>query len=155
MFKSSWHQERLENRQGGKEVCAVFFGNQKAFHAVPHLPLVKKLKKMSFHSCIVEWVTDFLTHCLQYVVVNGHSSGILPAGSSVPQGSGLEPLLFLIYNISKVDLHQDSTFHTYADDIRLYHTIHSPAGHVNLQQSIESRMHWSDETSLTLNHSKC
>ena len=52
-------------------------------------------------------------------------------------------------------MHQDSMFHIYADNILLYHIIHSPADYVSLQQSIESIVHWSYENSLTLNHSKC
>ena len=79
---------------------------------------------------------DYLTHCLQYIVVNGHSLAVLPVGSGVIQGVS-EPLLFLIYisEMFSIDFHNDSTFCICADDVVLYHT---PVDYDNLQQSIES-----------------
>ena len=72
-------------------------------------------------------------------MVNGHSLGVQPVRSDVPQGSVLRPLLVLIHinDIFNIDLHHDST-HNYADDVVLFHTIHSPVDYVNLQQGIES-----------------
>ena len=128
----------------GKEVFAVFFDYKRYLTSTLYLPLSKKLKKLPFHSCIVE--TGYLTHHLQYVVVNGHSSDLLPVKAGVPQGSQLGPLLFHNLCIFNIDLHQHGIIiPIYANDILLCHTIHSHADYIYLQQSIESTVHWSDE----------
>ena len=92
----------------GKEVFAVFFDYKRYLTSTLYLPLTKKLKKLPFHSCIVE--TGYLTHHLQYVVVNGHSSDLLPVKAGVPQGSQLGPLLFHNLCIFNIDLHQHGIF---------------------------------------------
>ena len=46
---------------------------------------------------LMQWVTDYLTNRMRYVVVNSVSSKPLHVISSVPQGSVQGPLLFLIY----------------------------------------------------------
>ena len=71
----------------------------------------------------MEWVNDYLTHHLQHVVVNGHSSGILPV--KLLKFSVRTTSLLYLNDILNVDLHQDCTFHIYADNILFYHTIHS------------------------------
>ena len=64
---------------------------------------------------------------MQFVVVGGNQSPVLPVLSGVPQGSVLGPLLFLIYiNDVTNQVSQQSKLTLFADDnITFYRTIRS------------------------------
>ena len=68
----------------------------KAFDKVDHGILLKKLKKIGINGKIGVWIHNFLLNRQQCVGVNGTTSKA-QVRSSVPQGSVLGPLLFLIH----------------------------------------------------------
>ena len=84
---------------------------------------------------LVQWITDYLTNhiYMQDVVVNGVSSKPLCVISSVPQGSVLGPLLFLICinGIAELPLSPESKLVMYADDILLYRHIRQASDYVS------------------------
>jgi len=45
----------------------------------------------------LEWISFFLGGCTQYVTCNGSQLSIIDVISGVPQGTVLDPLLFLVY----------------------------------------------------------
>ena len=53
---------------------AVFFYFTGAFDSAPHKALVKKLQAIGLDVYVVQWITDYLTNRMQYVVVNGGAS---------------------------------------------------------------------------------
>ena len=57
---------------------------------------------------------------LKFVVINGHKSDYLSITGSVPQGSFLGPLLFLLYINDLPNTLKFLSFHSFADDTNIY-----------------------------------
>ena len=55
----------------------------------------------------------------QYVSINGYNSKRLPISFGVPQGSVLEPLLFIIYINDLNTANKHCKVHHFADDTKL------------------------------------
>ena len=69
----------------------------KAFDTVPHAGLLGKLEHYGIDSKILLWITNFLNK--RRLVVDGSFSNYADVESSVPQGTVLDPLLFLLHII--------------------------------------------------------
>ena len=81
----------------GKEVRAVFCDVSKAFDRVWHKGLLYKPKRAGIKGSLLSWFTDYLNNRSQRVVLLGECSGWKSIKASVPQGSLLGPVLFLVY----------------------------------------------------------
>ena len=138
-------------------MCSIFFDLRKAFDSVPHRPLVDKLANLGLDVHALSWITSYLTNRKQHVVVGGESSLDTPVLSGVPQGSVLEPLLFLVYidDVSDVLLSDVSTLNLYADDMLLYKPVKSIEDIHHLQMDIDTISDWVNCNNLTLNPTKC
>ena len=77
----------------GSPVDVIYLDIQKAFGKVPHQRLILKLKSHGMGSSIINWIEQWLTDRKQRVVVDGEVS----SWKSVPQGSVLGPISFLVY----------------------------------------------------------
>ena len=97
----------------------VFVDLQKSFDTVDHQILLAKLNHYGIRGVSNYWFKSYLSHCSQYVSINGYDTGLATTNCGVSQGSVLGPLLFLLY-IN--DLNQAIKFckvHHFADDINL------------------------------------
>ena len=64
---------------------------------IPHTLLIKKLQHYCIRGTDLDWFIGSLANRKQYVHNNGVNSEFLPIKCEVPQGSILEPLLFIVY----------------------------------------------------------
>ena len=80
-----------------KHVTMLFlFDFSKAFDTVCNITLLRKLRAAGFSHSALKWITSYLTDKKQTVIDDNETlSTYARLNREVPQGSGLEPLLFL------------------------------------------------------------
>ena len=88
----------------------------------------------------------------QIVKVQGQSSD--PSDSSVPQGSHIGPLLFILVTNDISDGLKTANILIFDDDIKIF-TIRSPMDWSKLQIDLDSIYNWSISNKLYLNIDKC
>ena len=103
----------------GKEVRALFCDVSKVFNRVWHKSLLYKLQTVGITGHLLQWFTDYLNNRKQRLVLPGVFSHWTDLKASVPQGSILGPLLYLIY-INDIVRNIKSFIRIFADDTSLY-----------------------------------
>ena len=128
---------------------------QKAFDSVNHEILLAQLQHYGVRGVPLNWFKSYLEDCTQYTEVNNTSSQILPIKNGVPQGSVLEPLLFLVYINDLHNVVQYSDIHHFADDTNLLYSSKS-LKHINKKVNFELKniFHWLRANRISLNTSK-
>ena len=86
--------------------------------------------------------------------MNQSYSNWVPVTSSVPQGSVLGPLLFLIY-INNLDTNIVSKMSRFADDTKLCHIARNPDDIMELQVDINKLVEWANMWQMSFNVGKC
>ena len=112
-------QKISETLNKGKKACGIFFDISKAFDKVWHNGLIHKLIKLNVPSYILKYIIDFLKDRKSNVSVGESLSEFFRILCSVPQGSVLGPLLFLIFinDIPLNDQKHISYSSLFADDL--------------------------------------
>ena len=141
----------LEDR---KNMDVIYTDFAKAFDKCDHGIIAHKLKEFGIAGKIGRWIYYFLSHRLQRVVVNGFKSNPSQVVSSVPQGTVLAPLLFLIL-ISDIDKNVLHSFvSSFADDTRIGKEISSAEDTHLLQEDINHVFTWAEDNNMEFNEEK-
>ena len=91
------HHWYLGTDGNGTTVRTILFGDCKAFDFIDHNILIDKLCKLDLPGSVINWTIDFLTDRFQSIKLadSCYSEwGSIPSG--VPQGTKLEPWLFIL-----------------------------------------------------------
>ena len=126
------------NMENGKQTDILVMDFSKAFDKVSHSLLLHKLHYYGIQGELNSWIQNFLFNRKQAVVLEGDKSDYryVAVESGVPQGSVLEPILFLYY-INDIPAGLLSTMRLFADDTIAYLAIKSNRDALTLQQDLD------------------
>ena len=127
----------------------------KAFDKASQKLLLHKLQHYGVRGPTLQWVEAFLSHRIQQVLVDGQVSSQADITSGVPQGSILDPLLFLAFINGLPDCTKHSTTRLFADDCVRYKRISSQQDATLLQEDMEALQKWEATWLNQFHPSKC
>ena len=111
---------------------------KKAFDSVSHHYLLDKLQAFGIVGKARKWFEAYLQNCYQHIKIRDLFSELCYVHSGVPQGSVLEPLLFVVFINDLPDFFQSATPFIFADDTKLLQAIRSSEDIARLQYDINS-----------------
>ena len=132
----------------------IYTDYAKAFDKCDFAIICRKMNSLGINHDIGRWIQVFLTQSTFSVTVNRTISSEVKVKSSVPQGTVLAPLLFLILindiNINVIDC--DVT--TFADDTKISKVIKWALDKVILQSGLTTLCEWTDTNNMEFNEDK-
>lgn len=123
------------------ETDVAVFDFTKAFDKVDHRLLTHKMEHYGIRGRDIGWIKDFLDNGKQRVILDGTVSGSIDVTSSVPKGSVVSLILFIIF-INNITEQLHSTAHLFAYDFVLYHPIKSADDCQILQADLKTITEW-------------
>ena len=138
----------------GNEVDVIYLDFSKAFDKVDHNILLAKLRCYGVTGKVYDWIESFLRGRKQAVVVDGKKSQFVDVESSVPQGTVLGPVFFIIYAMDMISNARNSKPLTFADDTKLIKAICTMLCKILLEEDLSSIIQWSIANNMLLHEDK-
>ncbi len=146
----------INNR--GLVSVVVFIDLHKAFDTIDVNIHFSKLSMLGISGVELRWFQSYLTDRSQSVMFDGPMTDPLHINISVPQGSILGPLLFLLYLNGLPTVAQDCSVNMYADDTEIENMCKADV-HIQLEISFNddlcSLKKYCDVNRLNINVAKC
>ena len=121
---------------------------------MPHERLLTKIHAYGIRGLLLG-LDVFITDQYQRVALRGHYSSWTSVLSGVPQGTVLDPILFLIY-INDISRNITSQTKLFADDMKVYRVLRDSKDDVEeLHNGLTRSQSWSNDWQLQFNTDKC
>ena len=149
------HQENIiAALEKNKNYDVIYTDFSKAFDKCDHGIIAHKLKSIGISGKIGQWIYNFLTNRKQVIKLQGVSSHESEVKSSVPQGTVLAPLLFIIL-LTDIDKNvQGSKVVSFADDTKISKELNCSHDKNILQEDLIEMYKWSKENNMHFNTEK-
>ena len=147
--------EYMKKVKENKTLAALLLMDvEKAFDAVWHNGLLKKLHDMELPSDILRIISSFLTDRTIQVKIGNTLSEVVQLLAGTPQGSILSPLLFILF-VNDIPVTQACQVIQYADDIAIYTSYRNPRYlEAHLQKQVDELEDWCEDWFIKLNAKK-
>jgi hypothetical protein len=124
-----------------------------AFDGVLANRLIQRLREQGWPNCLVQWVRSFLANRIAYIRLDKVKSKAFPVLYSLPQGSPILPILFLLYVEPFLRLSRGRF--GYADDgVILATGTTIQMVHTKLQKHLDITLVWGQENGILFNSAK-
>ena len=138
----------------GHQYDVIYTDYSKAFDVCDFGIICEKLNNIGINDDVGRWIHNFLTQRTFTVIVNKSKSDETKVRSSVPQGTVLAPLLFIILiNDIDSDIRECDIF-TFADDTKIAKVITGAVDKTCLQEGILKLCDWTTENNMKFNKDK-
>ncbi|KAI8494998.1 hypothetical protein Bbelb_269840 [Branchiostoma belcheri] len=137
-----------------KNICTMVMTDfSKAYDRIDHTLAIQKLLRLGVRGSLIQWVSDFLTQRRQRVRYGGQLSDWEVLTCSVPQGTLLGPLIFLVVFD---DAMRDALLHhwKYVDDLSMTESRHHLEPPL-MQDELDNFTRWCRNNHMVLNPDKC
>lgn len=123
----------------------------KAFDRVDHPILLAKLHNLDIPPQAINWIISYLTGRTQILKYDGHLSAVADINTSIVQGSGIGPILYVVMESDLCTLSSANILVKYADDTNLLVPSDSDT---NLCDEFANIKCWADHNRMIINLSK-
>ncbi len=113
-----------------------------------------KVKQLRIVDDVHKWMENLLNNRKQKVIINGSASDWAPATNSLPQGSVLEPEIFIIH-INDIDIELNNFIVKFEDDTKIGNSVISDCDRQSTQEDLRKISAWYDRWEMPFSVNKC
>ena len=137
----------------GENVDVVNLDFAKAYNKADHCTLIGKLKAMGVCGHLDQWLGSFLLERTQSVKIGDTTSEKEKIVSSLPQGSVLCPVMFIIF-ISDIQTNSNAMSYIYVDDSKVAMNVSNEEQVNNFQEELNIFYSWAKRNKMKFNEGK-
>lgn len=143
--------------QSKQQITIVYIDFSKAFDVVCHRRLFLRLKSYGICGTLLLWLQSFFSGRTHQTKVDSSLSDVAELISGVVQGSGIGPLMFVIYINELIEILERYNIKVklFADDVKMYVHIIDDIDVHRLQLALDALVDWSNLWQLSISVNKC